>query len=159
MVSNQKEIALFVIVADCVPIIFADIESQVIGVAHSGWKGTVLNISTKVVEVMITQFNCKVENINIWLGSCIKECCYEVNDDVINKFKNNSYSVYIKREEKLYLNLHNTIFNELISNGILENNIEVDNICVSCHNRMYYSYRGDGGNTGRFVAGIWLLKD
>ena len=44
MVTNKPKLGLAVLTADCQPVVFADIESQVIGLAHAGWKGTLSGI-------------------------------------------------------------------------------------------------------------------
>ena len=53
LVTNRRGVVLGVLTADCVPVIFADHDAGVIGVAHAGWKGALGGVVEASVEAMI----------------------------------------------------------------------------------------------------------
>jgi polyphenol oxidase len=148
-------------VADCVPVLFADTSRMVVAVAHAGWKGSVFGIANNVVMKMKGDYNCNLKDIKVWLGPSIQSCCYEVGDNVIDELKNRGLcrdELLIKKDGKPYLDLHQTNRQLLIQFGINADNIQSDPTCVSCQNHTYFSHRADNGRTGRFAAGIWLRE-
>ena len=82
LVTNQKNIILSTTNADCILLLFYDPVQKVIGNAHSGWKGTTKRISEKAVEKMISEFNCKPQDIICCICPSIRKCHFEVEKDV-----------------------------------------------------------------------------
>ncbi|MEH6401875.1 MAG: peptidoglycan editing factor PgeF [Sneathiella sp.] len=91
MVTRLEGIALGILTADCVPVLFADVKNKVIGAAHSGWKGTLGNISANVIETMILQGAVR-ENISAVIGPAIQQFSYEVGPDFPENFINSDTS-------------------------------------------------------------------
>jgi purine-nucleoside/S-methyl-5'-thioadenosine phosphorylase / adenosine deaminase len=85
MVSKIPGIALGILTADCVPILFADTENKVIGAAHSGWKGSLGGISKNVIDEMI-KLGAQRNNIQISVGPSIQQPSYEVGSDFPRPF-------------------------------------------------------------------------
>ena len=50
MITKMKGIALGVVTADCVPIIFYDIKNKIIGCIHAGWKGAFSDIIKNTIN-------------------------------------------------------------------------------------------------------------
>lgn len=80
MVTRLPGIALGILTADCVPLLFADVESGVIGAAHSGWKGTLNGIGAKVVEAMV-ELGATRGRIEVAIGPAIAQRSYEVGPE------------------------------------------------------------------------------
>jgi YfiH family protein len=80
MVTTLPGIALGILTADCVPILFVDMENQVIGAAHSGWKGAVADIGKNVIEEML-KLGAKRSNIKAAVGPAIAQASYEVGPE------------------------------------------------------------------------------
>ena len=78
-ITNVKNLPLIVYAADCVPVLFYDPVSRVIGTAHAGWKGTVHGIAAKTVEKMHEVYGCLSENIYAFIGPSIGPDNYEVD--------------------------------------------------------------------------------
>jgi hypothetical protein len=85
MVTNVPGLALGILTADCVPILFADVENGVIGAAHSGWKGALGNISAGVVKEM-TNLGARKGNIRAAIGPAIAQASYEVGPEFPEPF-------------------------------------------------------------------------
>jgi len=151
LVTNVKNIPLMVMVADCIPILFYDRVKDVIAVAHAGRNGTFNLITKKTIIKMVDEFGCKSKDILIHLGASIHKCCYEVGEEIA-KIVDEKY--VSKRDERCYLDLQGMNIDQLLSLGVLENNIEISETCTCC-DEDYFSYRRDSV-TGRF-AGILKL--
>ena len=152
LITNIKNIPLMVMVADCIPILFYEPVKNVIAVAHAGRNGTFNEIAKKTIIKMIDEFNCSDSDILVYFGASIHECCHEIGQEIAKVADEKYVSV---KDDRWYLDLHSMNFDQLLSVGVLENNIDISKICTCC-DKDYFSYRREGV-TGRF-AGIMKLK-
>lgn len=79
LITNDPEVTLGIYVADCCAIYFVDPVSAVIGLAHSGRKGTELNIAGRTVEQFVSGFGSAPENLVVQMSPCIRPPFYEVD--------------------------------------------------------------------------------
>ena len=155
IITNKPNIPLMVMVADCIPVLLYDREKKVIGAVHAGRNGTFKSISKKAVNIMIKEFESNPKDIVVSLGPSIKECCYEVGEDLADIAKKSFGEKYvIKRGGSFYLDLQTLNLDQLKSVGVKEENIEISSVCTCC-DKNYFSYRRDGV-TGRFAGVIKL---
>jgi YfiH family protein len=156
LITNVKKIPLVTVYADCLPIFLLDPVKKIIALAHAGWRGTVLKIGKKVVKRMIETFQTNPKDCLAAIGPSIGKCCYEVDEDVINKFNKNFTNidsfVFSKENNKYMLDLWQANKVSLEEIGLLEKNITISNLCTMCNRELLFSYRGDGGITGRMAA-------
>ncbi|WP_251860365.1 peptidoglycan editing factor PgeF [Clostridium sp. Marseille-Q2269] len=158
VISDKFNNAVGVFTADCTPVLLYDEKNQVIAAVHSGWRGTYERIVIKTIDNMKNNYNTKVENIIAVIGPHIRDCCYEVSYDLINKFKEdkiyNDYNISNKRN----LNMELCILAQLDSIGIKRENIMITDLCTMCNdNPKFYSYRKQG-NIGRQFSFVYLSK-
>lgn len=160
LVTDQRGIALFTFYADCVPLFFLDPKKKVVGVAHGGWKGTVGKIARNMIETMRKQYDSQPEDILVGIGPSIGSCCYEVSKDVYDQFDKNfaDISSILKESGKDKWSLDLWQANKLVleESGIPCSNITTSNLCTSCNNDKFFSYRKENGKTGRMAATIML---
>jgi len=159
LITNLPNVALITYHADCVPVYFIDISKKVIGLAHSGWKGTFNNITGKMIKTMRDRYNSNSEDIFIAIGPSIGPCCYEVKDDLIQLFteKYGNFDFLFRVDnDKAYLDLWKTIYLQILEEGIPKENIILSNTCTSCNIDKFYSYRREKGTNNRMVAVISL---
>jgi len=152
IITNEINLPLMVMVADCIPILLYDKVQNVIGVVHAGRNGTFLNIVEKTVLKMIEVFNCNIENIQSILGPSIQKCCYEVSTEMSEAVKDNFGANFVKGR---HIDLQGINKKQLLDLGLLEDNIEISEICTKCSDEDYYSYRLDN-DCGRFSGIISL---
>ncbi len=159
IITNKKEIALITTSADCISLLLYDPVKKAIGSIHSGWKGTLKRIIIKAIEKMITEYHSKPEDIICCICPSIRQCCFEVDEDVkdlfYNKYKNLKNIDEIiklgdKKEDKQKYYIDTVKINiELLKNiGLKEKNIIDSNICTMCHSKEFHSYRADGKSFG-----------
>ena len=85
MVTDRPGIALGVLTADCVPVLLADGQARVIGVAHAGWQGALGGVVEAVVAAMVG-LGAETGRIRAAVGPCIAQGSYEVGDDLYRRF-------------------------------------------------------------------------
>ena len=150
MITQQTDIALCVLVADCIPILFYDAVHQAIGVAHAGRVGSQLHIGQKCAQAMHEAFGTHMHELRIFMGPSIHACCYEVGKEVIGGFEK---FVHIQ-DQKYFLDLQRYNRDAFLRVGLLPEHIEISEAC-SCSSEEYFSYRRDK-ITGRFAGVIAL---
>lgn len=162
LITNEPYIVLCTFYADCVPLYFVDTKKHVIGLSHSGWRGTVGNIGGKTVEAMKQNYNSKPEDIISVIGPSICQNCYEVSEDVAESFcavfeKKDWGRILQKKENQKYLldlwNANNILLQKA---GLLKQNIYVSNICTCCNADWLYSHRASAGKRGNLAAFLSL---
>ncbi|MDO4913070.1 MAG: polyphenol oxidase family protein [Bifidobacteriaceae bacterium] len=85
-VTSKTNCAIGVFAADCLPVLFADLESGIIGVAHCGRKGLLQGVIENTVNAMLEKGSSR-ENIVAVIGPCICGNCYEVGDEIADEFE------------------------------------------------------------------------
>ncbi len=150
LITNDKDLVLMVMVADCIPILLHDEKEGVVAALHAGRNSTFLKISEIAVQKMIKHFKCKSENIKAILGPSIQKCCYEVSPELVSIMENSFGKEFVKGRNIDLQSINKSILEQ---NGV--KNIKISNICTKCSSKEHYSYRKDH-KTGRF-AGIIRL--
>ncbi|MDA8233467.1 MAG: peptidoglycan editing factor PgeF [Clostridia bacterium] len=160
LITNQPGVPLSTYYADCVPLYFLDPVKKAIGLAHAGWKGTVLQIGRKTLAKMNQVYGSQPEDCLAAIAPSIGPCCYEVGDEVAQEFKKTfsfwSNVLNPKQQGKWQLDLWEANRLQLLEAGVKADNIAVACLCTGCHNDIFFSYRADGGITGRLGAFLML---
>ncbi|RMF94325.1 MAG: peptidoglycan editing factor PgeF [Candidatus Schekmanbacteria bacterium] len=149
-----------VVTADCVPVIIAAKNKRAGAVIHSGWRGTVINIAGKTAKKMLEE--CSISPVDVYavIGPSIGICCYEVGEEVFQKFKKtfaNNETILNEKNGKYFISLSSAVFYQLLDIGIPQKNIEIKNLCTFCRSDLFHSYRREGKSSGRQAA-ILLIK-
>jgi polyphenol oxidase len=153
LITDKKEIPLMVMVADCVPILFYDLVTKVIAVAHAGRIGTFKNIASNTIDKMNQTYDCNPKNIQVVLGPSIQKCCYEVSMEIA-EYTKKSFGDQFVNDRNIDLQWINK--KQLLEKGVLPHHIFISEVCTKCGGQPYFSYRKDK-TCGRF-AGVILLK-
>lgn len=160
LITDKKNSIIGVFTADCVPIIIIDEVTGAMAALHSGWKGTLNNIVLQGVSKMISTYGCKPENLKAFIGPHNKECCYEVSEELIEKFKESYNFRNEKINEGRNLNLQKCVEIELIKAGLLRENIIAVNLCTYCSDEIkLYSYRKKEEAKGRLFSFVFANEE
>lgn len=154
LISNRKGETLGIFTADCVSIFIFDTATPAIGIAHAGWRGTIARIATKTITAMNTTFGTDARNCRIHLGPSIQKCCYTVSTELVKQFTDN-FGSDVKHQDRLCL--HTANIKQLCNIGIQPESISTSPYCTSCNTDLFYSYRAEGGQTGRMLSFIQLI--
>ncbi|SFQ42353.1 conserved hypothetical protein [Lachnospiraceae bacterium XBB1006] len=155
--------------ADCTPVQFFDPVHRVIACAHSGWMGTLENISAAVISTMTARFQTDPSDLLIAIGPALCQDCFEVDEDVAFRFFDADPSYrrfhYTRRISnpagdavtKYYLDLKRIISLELTNAGVLLEHVEVSELCTKCHPDLFFSHRNMGVKRGVMASAMILL--
>lgn len=147
LVTDQVNVGLGVLTADCLPIIFYNSERNVTGIAHTGWRGTVKNIMSVVVDVMQRRFDVDPKKMQVFFGPAAGSCCYEVSPDFWKKLPVgiHVHDFIQMRDGKYFFDNVLLCTYLLVKSGIVEKNIKYQfNVCTMCDQK-FHSYRRDKG--------------
>ena len=143
MITRERELNLVIYTADCLPILIFDPVKKVIAAVHSGWKGTVKKIVIKTLEKMNKEFSSSKKDCLVHIGPSIGPCCYAVDNTKQIDLFDKSYQNVIKKEDKVFIDLWDSVEKDLLKLGIPSNNIDNPKICTACHNQEFASRRAD----------------
>ena len=180
LITDVPELLLAVQTADCLPVIVVDRKRRAVGVFHAGWRGTVKRIVEKGIGEMRRHFGSEPRNLVAAIGPGIHGCCYEVGEEVRNRFETQfAYAAELFREVKepdpvrekypllfltarapghselpvkLFLDLVQANRRQLMDAGVASKNIEASALCTACRPDLLFSFRSDKGVTGRLMG-------
>lgn len=141
--------------ADCVPIFFAESSGRAVGLAHAGWRGTILNVAAATVAALESSYRTKPSDLMVGIGPSIGPCCFEVGADVADQFQGTP-SVILDRQPRPHIDLWEANRLALMDAGVVPEAIEVARICTRCRQDDYFSHRALGYPAGRFGGVIGL---
>ena len=158
LITNEHGICLTTFYADCVPLFFIDPVHKAIGLSHSGWRGTVGKMGQETLRRMKEEYGTDAKDVIAAVGPSICQDCYEVSEDVIDKFKEAfdekywSELFYKKENNKFQLNLWKANEIILLEAGVHRENIAVTNVCTNCNSDVLFSHRATKGQRGSLAA-------
>jgi YfiH family protein len=184
LLTRVPGVLLAIQTADCLPVILVDTRRRAVGVFHAGWRGTVKRIVEKGLGEMRRWFGTMPRDIRAAIGPGIHACCYAVGPEVRQQFESQFvYAEDLFREIKesdpvrekypllfltarapghselptnIFLDLVKANRGQLIDAGVSPKNIIASPLCTACRPDQLFSYRAEGGVTGRMmgVAGV-----
>jgi YfiH family protein len=149
LITNKKDIFLQILVADCTPILLFDPTNEVVAAIHAGWRGTANNIVQNTLEKMKDVFNTNPSDCFAYVGTCISQPFFEVDEDVALYFDEEFY-VFDKEKNKYFIDLKGCNVLALSDVGLMNNRIAVSPFCTVKDNDLFFSHRHEKGTTGRF---------
>lgn len=156
MVTQSENLALGILTADCVPVLFFDPLKKIIGAAHAGWKGAKAGIIENTIEKMLS-LGSRCDDIVSAIGPCIHVESYEVDEDFLIKFPAEYFS---KIDEKNHFDIVKFCRKKLEKNGISK--ISIVDIDTYKNHEKYFSYRyarqNSSGVCGRNISVISMRE-
>lgn len=155
--TREKNVALAIMTADCLPIFITNKKGDEIAAIHGGWRPLV----SGVIGDTVSKFSSHNNDLYAWLGPCIGEKKFEIGEDVYQAFI--ALSVEFKQAFKLIANTQNKYLADLQLIATMQlkqlgvKNIFIEKQCTFLQPSHFYSYRRDG-KTGRMASVISILK-
>ena len=87
MMTDVPGVLLGVQVADCVPVLVADVKRKAVAAFHAGWRGTLKRIVERGIGRMRLRYGSRPEDLIAVVGPAIGPCCYSVGEEVRNEFE------------------------------------------------------------------------
>lgn len=162
LITSSGGLVLLTVAADCSLGMFYDPVQGVLALAHSGWAGVVSGVFKNVIVAMEKDFSCKRRDVLVGVGPTICGRCYEVRNDIVKTFQDKfprymDEIISTSAKGAKTLDIVKALELQLLTEGIDANHIEVSHLCTTCNTKEFYSYRVEGGNTGRI--GIFAVMD
>lgn len=152
-VARAAGAVIGVLTADCLPVLFCDLEAKVVGVAHAGWRGLVSGI----LETTIAQMAIDPGRLMAYLGPGIGVEVYEVGEEVRDAFARvdaGAVQAFMPHTPgKFFADLYQLARQRLAKTGIMA--IHGGEFCTFAEENRFFSYRRDGP-TGRMASLIWI---
>ena len=155
-IATQPGIVCVVQTADCLPVLFCDAESKVVGAAHAGWRGLANGVLENTVQRMR---DAGAAEILAWLGPAIGPEQFEVGDDVVAAFAvrgpemGTAFRGIEGHPGKYLADIYMLARMVLAKAGVRD--IHGGGLCTVSDRHRFYSYRRDR-ITGRMASMIWL---
>ena len=184
LITNVPGLLLGVQTADCLPVLLVDTKRRAVGAFHAGWRGTLHRIVEKGVGEMRRQFGSTPADLRGAIGPGIHSCCYQVGEEVREKFHSQfAYAGEVFREVResnpvhekypllflnarppghgpeetlLYLDLVAANTRQLLDGGVPATNISASALCTSCRTDLLFSYRKEKGVVGRLMGVVGI---
>lgn len=137
---SLNQTGVMILTADCVPLYLWSADGKYVSLTHCGWRGVVQELPKKAAELIKTKTK---EKLQAYIGPHIRECCFEVKEDVASKFPKEAV---IRRENKIFVDLDKAIILQLTAAGVDVKEIKTGCHCqcTSCNKQDFFSYRRDG---------------
>ena len=154
----QPGVVCAILTADCLPVLFADLDGRMVGAAHAGWRGLAGGVLGATVRAMRAA---GAGEITAWMGPAIGPMAFEVGQDVYDSFARALPGVDIGFAFRRHPELGSKYLADMfaLARVMLERdgvaNIAGGIHCTATERDRFYSYRRDGV-TGRQASLIWL---
>ena len=128
IITNQRNIGIGVVAADCLPVAFYDPVHHIAAIAHIGWRGAISEIVSNIIHTMQKTFKIRIPELIVYFGPSAKVCCYKVQPDFLKDLETSVFvdQVIWKKDESLFFNLPRLVKLQLISLGVKSANINKD---------------------------------
>ena len=149
LVTNEENLALLALAADCAGFALVDPVSGVIAVGHAGWRGVLANVMQEVVNAFVRQGG-QLSHSRAVIGPAICGKCYEVPSERVAQFAAHCPAAVV---DETHLDLRAGV------RSILTQHVDQVHEFSRCtqENENLFSYRGSGGQpTGR--GGLLVVR-
>jgi YfiH family protein len=127
--TDEPGVPLLVLTADCVPVALGRQDRTALAVLHVGWRGLLAGIVEAGVRAL------GGGNVAAAVGPAIGPCCYEVGDDVAERFDGDLRAGRT-------LDIWTAVERRLRAAGCAS--VERLDLCTHCNPDLFFSYRRDG---------------
>ena len=152
IITNRPGRLIGVSTADCVAVLLYDPLQEVVAAVHSGWRGTIKNITGQVIGRLEEEFKSRPSDLRAYLSPAPNPGEFEVGLDVAAQFLP-KYLVK-KGDDKYWLDNKSAVLDQLLSAGVERDRIEISPL--SSFSQEFHSHRRDGVLAGRHVSVIGL---
>jgi len=159
-ITTEPAIACTVMVADCLPVLFAAPGGRGVGAAHAGWRGLAAGVLEGTVAALSEAAACAPGELHAWLGPCIGPRHFEVGADVVEALasRQSPGPRFAPRQRpdgdmRWLADLAGLARDRLQAAGLTR--ISGGGWCTVEDESRFFSFRRDGV-TGRMAAAVWL---
>ena len=156
IVTNEKNLMICIVTADCVPVFLYDEKTKAIGLSHCSRVGITKNMPAKTVMKMVEQFGTRPEDISVILGPYLSQKHHEVEAKDIDMFKeffskDEIERFVISKGDKFYVDMGEATGISLSRTGVTRDKIMDERVCTY-DNAELYSWRRDHDPRRRILS-------
>jgi hypothetical protein len=154
-VTTEPGVACTVLVADCLPVLFAAPGGAAVGAAHAGWRGLAAGVLEATVAAVCEAAACPASALSAWMGACIGPTRFEVGDEVREAF-GPALSAHFKptgAPGKWWADLPGLARARLQAAGLRR--MAGGHWCTHTDASRFFSFRRERV-TGRLAAAVWI---
>jgi len=154
IVSDDPRCVACVRVADCVPVLLASGNGQLVAAVHAGWRGVVAGVVPKAVKAMQSRMRGEGE-IFAAIGPAIGVGNFEVGIEVLEEFRRvfgAHAPAQVNCGRKAHVDLREAVVLQLGRCGVGSDQIDTSDRCTFRDREEFFSHRREGGVTGRMAA-------
>lgn len=159
--TSESNLVLAVGHADCIPMLFSCPSRHLIGALHTGWQGTVKQITDKFIKHWIEEEHCDPTDIYIYIGPSIRKHNFIVKQDVIDQTRQMTIDLTpflnVIDSEHTQMDLVGMNIEMMLKLGVPPKNITDTKLCTYDHPNDFFSYRRNK-ITGRQISFIVMTK-
>ena len=162
LITDALGLPLFLVFADCTPILLYDRRQHVLGVCHAGWRGTVNGVGASTLWAMQAAYNTDPANVLVGIGPSIGPASYEVGEEVYQMAQaklpgpDRFFTFCNGRAANPYFDLWQANVSQLIEAGVPSEQIEIAGIDTAQNTADFFSHRAERGACGLFGMLAWL---
>lgn len=153
LITADSQVPLLIQVADCLPILLVAPEVHAVGAVHAGWRGTQAQILRRAIERLCAEFGAEPAQIQVAIGPGIGFEQFEVGPEVAEAFADqidlNDSRLARSKGDKYQLDLVEINRRQALDAGLPDAAIWSLNRCTVSEPELFFSFRRDGGVTGR----------
>ena len=159
LITKESGVILYLLTADCFPVSFYDSKSQIVALAHMGWKPTDKELALKVVNEMKSTYGSQPQDIEIIIGPGIHKESYKFINPVQKQMPNWTAYLTDLEEGETQIDLISYIKDQVVRGGVPQENIQINSIDTATSKNYFSHYRAvrTGEPEGRFATIIGLL--
>lgn len=158
LITKEKRIFLFLVIADCIPIILFDPVEKVIALMHVGRKSADSGIVGGTLRLLGEKYKTDPRNCIIGMGPSIHKDSY-ILDKVDQEKERWGIFLDILPDGRVSVDVSGYVTNELMRCGVRADNIEKSAIDTASSQFFFSHYRAkkNNENEGRFCAIIGMV--
>jgi YfiH family protein len=178
LIARDEALAVAVRVADCVPLLIADVRTGAVAAVHAGWRGLAARAPVVAVSALTSEFGSRPGDLMAAFGPSIGACCYEVGPEVRQRFAASGCPPaaldrwFLERpipsrtnpplpglasqgrDGRWYFDGWAAVRDQLADAGVQAARISGPDLCTASHPGAFCSFRRDGPGAGRMAAAI-----
>lgn len=159
LITSEKEVYLFMLTGDCLPVVIYDQKRNVLALAHISRMNTSQLFIQKLIKHLIIEFKCPPEDLKVSIGPAIHKESY-IKEEVAEK-RNPAWQKFItnRPDGKILIDLIGYNKKQMIESGILSQHIEVSDIDTAQSLKFFSHRRSEttGEPEGRFATVVGLI--
>jgi len=154
LITRETKAPLMLCFADCVPVVLVA-PGPAVAVVHAGWRGALASLPGKAVIALARVAGCESAAVSAYIGPHVHACHYKVSPEIMSQFVNTFGT--LARASSGGLDLDAAVSASLDRAGVAPCSIARLGTCTAETTDRFFSYRAEGGRTGRHSAVACIL--